>query len=248
MDVIIVARMGSSRLPGKTLKKIGNNCMIEVLIKRLKYSKKIDRIILSTTLNKEDDELYNWAKTKSIDIFRGSSENVLQRIKKTADFFNINNFVFILGDNPLVDYRLVDYCIDTFLSSKNLDFLTTFSYEYNEYCNSKLFFPVGIRVQILSKCILDDIFSKVSDNYNQEHSTSYIIQNINNYNVKFIDAAGKFSKSNLKNYNLAVNNINQFNDVDLIFKFFDYRIDIDINSVVDYINSRKEKFNNLKIL
>ena len=86
MDVIIVARMGSSRLPGKTLKKIGNNCMIEVLIKRLKCSKKIERIILSTTLNKEDDELYIWAKKNQLIFSEGVQKMYYKGSKKPQIF------------------------------------------------------------------------------------------------------------------------------------------------------------------
>ena len=62
MDIIIVARMGSSRLKGKSLKKIGHQSMLGLLINTLNLSKKINRIILSTTTNPEDEELYLWAK------------------------------------------------------------------------------------------------------------------------------------------------------------------------------------------
>ena len=56
-SVIIQARLGSARFPNKMIKKIGNKTIIEILIERIKRSKRINKIILATTKNKRDDKL-----------------------------------------------------------------------------------------------------------------------------------------------------------------------------------------------
>ena len=54
---IVQARMGSTRLPGKVMKKVCGKSLIEILLHRLSLSKKIDKIILATSENKENDLL-----------------------------------------------------------------------------------------------------------------------------------------------------------------------------------------------
>ena len=45
---IVQSRMGSTRLPGKVLKKVNDKTLIEILLYRLSRSKKIDKIMLAT--------------------------------------------------------------------------------------------------------------------------------------------------------------------------------------------------------
>ena len=65
-DCIITARMTSTRLPGKIMKKIRNKKIIELLYERVKQSKLISNIIIATTKNKSDDILVKFLKKKNI--------------------------------------------------------------------------------------------------------------------------------------------------------------------------------------
>ena len=76
----VQARMGSKRFPGKMTKKLGEFTLIEWVLIRLKKSKLLNQIILTTSKNKENDELISYAKKLNIDFFRGEENNVLNRI------------------------------------------------------------------------------------------------------------------------------------------------------------------------
>ena len=76
---IVQARMQSIRLPGKVLKKIKTKSLIEILFYRLSQSKKIDKIILATSENKENDILSKTVEKLGFEVFRGSEEDVLDR-------------------------------------------------------------------------------------------------------------------------------------------------------------------------
>ena len=76
---IIQARLGSSRFPGKVLQKIGDNSVIEIIIKRLKKSKQVGTIIVATTNTNLDKNLISFLKKKKIKVFAGSELNVLSR-------------------------------------------------------------------------------------------------------------------------------------------------------------------------
>ena len=77
---IIEARMGSRRFPGKVIAKIGSKESILYLIDRLKKSKKMNKVIVATSDDKKDDELVILLKKNFIDYFRGSEDNLLEKI------------------------------------------------------------------------------------------------------------------------------------------------------------------------
>ena len=62
--IIIQARMASSRFPGKILKKIQNNTIIELIIKRLKKAKLVNDILVATSSNTENKPLIEFLKKK----------------------------------------------------------------------------------------------------------------------------------------------------------------------------------------
>ena len=63
---ILQARMSSSRLPGKVLKTILDKPILAYQIERIKQSKKIDKIVLATSIGIEDNPLEDLANSLNI--------------------------------------------------------------------------------------------------------------------------------------------------------------------------------------
>ena len=63
---IIQARMGSSRLPGKVLKRIQNRPILDYVITQVEFSKKIEQIVIATTTNQEDDVIVDFCMENNI--------------------------------------------------------------------------------------------------------------------------------------------------------------------------------------
>ena len=76
---IVQARIGSTRFPSKVLKNINEDTVIGLLFKRLSKSKKIDKIILATADNKDNDPLASYIIKEGYDVFRGQENDVLSR-------------------------------------------------------------------------------------------------------------------------------------------------------------------------
>ena len=123
ISVIIQARYNSTRFPGKILKKINNLTLLEILIKRLLRSKKINNLIIACTQSKHDDEIINICKKYNVKTFRGSETNVQLRYYLASKKFKVDNIIRITSDCPLIDHRLMDILIDKFFSG-NYDYLS----------------------------------------------------------------------------------------------------------------------------
>ena len=101
-DAFIIARLNSSRLVRKNVLPILELPMIIHLADRVKNSKKVNRVIITTSKESTDDELEEVAKEYGIDCYRGPLNNLMQRISDAAEYFESQNIIDILGDNPLV--------------------------------------------------------------------------------------------------------------------------------------------------
>jgi len=121
-SIIIQARMGSSRLPGKVLFKHKNLSILDILINRLKNTRLIDKIIIATTNKKKDIKIVNYCKKNNIKYFRGSETDVLSRYYLAAKKYKIQNIIRITSDCPLVDYRIINLMIKIFKNT-NIDYL-----------------------------------------------------------------------------------------------------------------------------
>ena len=174
ISVIIAARMGSSRFKGKTLANLYGKPMLYRLIERIRYSSKIKDIILATTIKREDDLLEKFCSENNILCYRGSSDDVLLRLKQTALHYKVQHIIEILGDNPIVHSDIIDACINKYISSQ-ANYLATATTEYPHLKKKNIkLFPIGIRVQIFSQKVLLECHKKAREKKYREHSTMYI--------------------------------------------------------------------------
>jgi len=169
IGIIIQARMGSTRLPKKVIKKIEGKTVLEHVILRLKKVKKVSSIILATTDKKEDDVLERIAKNCKIEVYRGSENDVLDRFYQAAKLFNINHIVRITADCPLVDPKIVEKVIDLYLNG---------NYDYVSNTHPPTF-PDGIDVEVFSFKALEKSWQEAKLTSEREHVVPYIIKNEN---------------------------------------------------------------------
>lgn len=105
---IIQMRLGSKRLPNKGLMKLGNKLVLEHIVDRLKavnVLKKglIDKIIVATTINKEDKKIVEWCKKNKVICYTGEDTDVLLRFYKCAGKYDAQWILRICGDSPFIE-------------------------------------------------------------------------------------------------------------------------------------------------
>lgn len=198
---IIQARMSSTRLPAKVMKKILGRPMIFYLLERLKYSKKIDKIVVATTNKRTDDLLADYVKRQKVDVFRGSEEDVLDRFYQTARKYKPDHIVRITADCPLLDPKILD---------KLVNFYFTHRLDYS--CLSPKF-AEGLDCEILSFKALETAWQNAKMQSEREHITMYIHNNAKDFKRVKMD-----KKTDEGKYRITVDEPEDFEIVKTIFK------------------------------
>jgi spore coat polysaccharide biosynthesis protein SpsF len=160
----IEARMTSSRLPGKVLMPVLGKPMLYYLVLRLRAVPSIDTIVLATTSNATDDPLEAFATETGIACFRGSEDDVMQRVVDAAESTAADMVVEITGDCPIIDPEIVEQTIRMF-KAHDADYVG------NAQVRS---YPDGMDVQVFRLNTLKRSAALTIDRLDREHVTLHI--------------------------------------------------------------------------
>jgi len=216
--VLIACRMGSSRLPGKTLMEINGEKMLEFIVNRITRVIPRENICAATTTNKEDDEIEKYCEQIRINCYRGSTDNLVERLIKAAEYMTCNSFIEVLGDNPFIDTRLLKAVIDLY-EKNEIDYAACATNEYPVQYYQGGRFPIGTRIQVVKVSALKMILASTRSRYHLEHSSTYMIENPQKFRIKLVYAEGKFLELNEPELNLAVNKELDLQMVDRLARF-----------------------------
>lgn len=174
----IEARYASSRLPGKTLLEICGKPTLELIIERLKRSKFIDEIAIATTVNRDCDAIEDLARKLNVGCYRGSEDDVLDRVLKTARAYKADIIVEITGDETLIDTVIVDQVIDYYLKNN-------FDYVSNVIDRR---YPRGLDTQVFAVSVLEEVSKLTNDTADRENVSLYIYEHPEKYKLGSVKA------------------------------------------------------------
>jgi len=164
ITAIVQARMTSTRLPGKVMKKVLGKPLLNYLSQRLQSAANIDDIILATTENPEDNSIAEQGKKLGLRIFRGSEHNVLDRFYRAAIVYQADHIMRITADCPLIDPHFLDLLIE---------YYTTDRFDYVSNC-AKPTLPDGLDAEIFTFQALEYAHQRAHRLSCLEHVTPYI--------------------------------------------------------------------------
>ncbi len=205
ITAIVQARIGSSRLRGKVLKKILRKESIILLLERLSRAKQISNIVVAIPRNKENDILYKLLKKYKYNVYRGSENDVLKRYYECAKKYNAQHILRVTGDCPLVDSKLVDEIANVY-KLNNFDYVSNI--EQRTY-------PDGMDLEFFSFKTLSKIYSNVISKNDKEHVTKYVLRTniFKKYNYKLKNDDYSFLR-------ITLDTIDDFHLIKKIFKNF----------------------------
>ncbi|MDD5339655.1 MAG: glycosyltransferase family protein [Candidatus ainarchaeum sp.] len=167
ITAILQARMGSTRLPGKSAREIAGRPMLWHVLQQLKRSMMVETIVVATTTNAADDEIEKLANASGVKCFRGSEEDVLGRYIGAVQKFGGDIVVRVTADCPLMDAGVIDRVIADFKKG-GADYVS------NVHPPT---FPDGLDVEVFSRDALMRAGLEAKLGSEREHVTPYIWKN-----------------------------------------------------------------------
>ncbi len=205
---IIQARVSSSRLPGKVLLSLPHGSGVSVcghVIGRLKKAKSVDEIIVATTSNPCDDKVVDVANFEGVEHYRGAEEDILTRFFDAAQKYRLDEIIRVTGDNPCIDYTLIDQVVRVHLQENN-DYTVTQQY------------PTGINVEVLSFKALKIAYENAKKPQEREHLTLYIETHPEAFKISEKKAPSNYRCSNIR---VTLDTEEDYALLNCIFEFLD---------------------------
>ena len=162
MNIILLARSSSSRLPGKIFTKIGNLTVLEHVLYRISHISDT-RIILATSSHSSDDLLSSHATTLGISVFRGSLNNVADRFYQCMNEYDMSHAVRLNCDRPFI-------CSSTLQSISRQHLLG--SSLLTSTVGSQYYFPPGQCLEVIDRSLFHNHIHKFSAS-DAEHVTQW---------------------------------------------------------------------------
>lgn len=228
IGIIIQARMGSTRLPGKILKDYEGKTLLGHILYRLNQKVISDTdIVIATSTLPSDDVVEAFCNREGVNCFRGDEQNVLSRYYECARQNHYVHIVRMTGDNPFPDIdelnRLIAYHIEN-----KMDFTENFSV-----------LPLGVGMEIFSYSALENSLFHASLPKHFEHADEYILDHKESYRFGTVSVAGEKNKPQVR---LTVDTEEDYHKACYILK----------NAGMEYVTTEaaiyfSEQFDNLSI-
>lgn len=158
---VLQARASSSRLPGKVLRPLLGKPMILRQIERLRRSRRIEHLVLATSIDASDDVLADAVSKAGIEVSRGSLDDVLDRFVQAVAPHQPDWIVRLTGDCPLADPDVIDHVIASTISADA------------DYGSNALepTYPDGLDVEVIRATVLDAVACEPRTTAEREHVT-----------------------------------------------------------------------------
>jgi spore coat polysaccharide biosynthesis protein SpsF len=227
---IIQARMGSTRLPGKVLQRIGERTVLEMICTRVRKATSVDELVVATSDNARDNEIEQACLEMGVNVFRGSENDVLERFYQACLKYNAVDVLRITADCPLVDSDLI---------SRLYNFYKLGGFDHAGVAtgagvaSSNIFrFPDGLDCEWFNFHALEKANASATNMLDREHVTSYIWNNKNLFKVGIFQSDIDYS-----NIRLTLDtplDLDTFNEI--YRQFGDLIYTVKFEDVVDWIN------------
>jgi spore coat polysaccharide biosynthesis protein SpsF len=164
LAIIVQARMGSTRLPGKVLAQVQGRTLLSILLERLARVSLRHRTVVATTDEPEDDAIVAECRRQETEVFRGATHDVLARYLGAAAATGASEIVRITADCPLTDPQIVDRVIAAF-RTPGIDYASN---------TLERTFPRGLDVEVFSRDALEAANRDAVQDWEREHVTPFI--------------------------------------------------------------------------
>ena len=201
--------MGSTRLPGKILKEVDGVPLLKYMVRRVEKSSLIDKILIATTINSEDQALVDFCAENNIECYAGSEDDVLDRYYQAAKALKAKHVVRLTSDCPLIDPFILDRTIQLYFEEKVDYAANTVPPDIKKY-------PDGSDVEVFSFPDLEKIWNRAKDPKDREHVTFYFWRSDQKYKTALLDNEHDWGK-----YRITIDYPEDFEVIQFIIRSLD---------------------------
>ena len=189
--IIVQARLGSTRLPGKILKPFyGDKSILDLLIEKLKRVDNDLEIVIATSIAQENDGLEIIASKYNIKCYRGSENDVLDRFVQAAKKFSISEIIRVCSDNPFLELRSIKELV-SFVDSitQKKDYV---SYSISGTPSIKTHY--GFWTEYVSLNTLEKVAEMTKEPIYREHVTNFIYSHPEEFDIEWIEGPNEINR------------------------------------------------------
>lgn len=229
IGVIVQARMGSTRFPGKVMKKLCDKEVLWHVVERLKKSIHVNDVIIATTEKQQDEIIAEFCEKHSVKCFRGDELDVLKRYYDAANSNKLDIIVRVTSDCPLIDPTVVDRLIEM-LIEEDLEYVSnSFEKTYAKGLECSAF-----TFKALERCMREAVKPE-----HREHVVLYMREN-----PTLFATAGICNLKDDSDFRITLDEEDDYKLLSIIYNhlYIENEI-IPVEEVLEFINN-----NNLKIV
>lgn len=240
-QVIIQARMGSSRLPGKVLLPLNGRPVLEYVVRRSAAAARVENVVVATSDHSEDDAIEEWCRKNSVDCVRGSSDDVLARYLLAEQLFPCENIVRVTADCPLVDPGIIDAILALHCQAGA-------DYSSNVVPPT---FPVGFDAEAVRTFTLKKVSESAILKSHREHVTLYIREHVSDFTVVNLESGlskidARLTLDRPEDYQALKTLFEHFSSDEMLFSFYKIMDVIARHPEIMQINSNIDRFEGVK--
>ncbi|SVD81070.1 uncharacterized protein METZ01_LOCUS433924, partial [marine metagenome] len=222
--VFVQARMGSNRLPAKIIKKVNGKELLIHQVERIKKAKTVNEVVVITTTNSEDDEIFKLCNDHSINCYRGSELDLLDRHYKAAKKFSADFVVKIGSDSPLTDSDVIDDVLNLWINNPE-------KYDYVSNYHPPTF-PDGLDVEGCPIEILEIAWENATKDHEREHTFPYIWDNPNKFRIgNIVNKHGNMFTS----HRWTIDYLEDYSFLKNVFENFKDNPDFKMQDILEYL-------------
>lgn len=187
---VIQARMGSTRLPGKSLMPLGPRPLLGHVLERARLAESVHQVVLAAPDLPEDRPVAELGEQYGVAVFRGHPTDLVHRYRSAAAAHRADVVVRIPADNPLIHPSEVDRIVRRYLEG-GLDFASNIApFLGNQY-------PDGLGAEVFSRALLEAEHAEVSDPRHREHVTTYFKENPGRFRLGTVPCPEAFRRPDI---------------------------------------------------